>query len=385
MNRMIRTFMPIGQGAFYCEEFTFDGCDEKINIVYDCGGNDATLVEHYIKDNFDEGETIHALFISHLHEDHINGVPELLKHCKVKNIFFPLLTGETKTLSALYNTVIGTKSSFSASFAMDPMKALEGVECREKPNLYQVLEADAKNQDDTELRLEQEEINTINSGADVSSIIINSVGTITGVLDDWVFVPFHFREQKKLDKLKAALKKEFKKDMNNEDLKNIWESANPDEIAKMRSAYDQVASNHNIYSMTLYSGVENDSYRQKMAPYHFNTSRWYYCCRVAKRNVGCLYMGDYDAHGNARWASLKKAYQKYWGYIGCVQIPHHGSRYNYNTELADLNAFSVISVRTHDISHPAPSVVKDLLLKGRAPFIVTEDCDSILHLVVDIW
>lgn len=32
---MIRSFLPVGQGAFYCEQFMWNFETERINIVYD--------------------------------------------------------------------------------------------------------------------------------------------------------------------------------------------------------------------------------------------------------------------------------------------------------------------------------------------------------------
>lgn len=90
---MIRSFLPVGQGAFYCEQFMDDLKREWVNVVYDCGSStNVKLVEEQIKNNFEKDEIIHAVFISHLDEDHINGIPFLLKYCNVNKIFFPLLT-----------------------------------------------------------------------------------------------------------------------------------------------------------------------------------------------------------------------------------------------------------------------------------------------------
>ena len=36
---MIRSFLPVGQGAFYCEQFMWNFETERINIVYDCGSS----------------------------------------------------------------------------------------------------------------------------------------------------------------------------------------------------------------------------------------------------------------------------------------------------------------------------------------------------------
>ena len=85
---MIRSFLPVGQGAFYCECFDLRN-EYRLNVIYDCGSaTSVKFVEQAIKNNFTKGETIHAVFISHLDEDHINGIPYLLRYCRVEKIFF---------------------------------------------------------------------------------------------------------------------------------------------------------------------------------------------------------------------------------------------------------------------------------------------------------
>ena len=50
---MIRSFLPVGQGAFYCEQFMDDLKREWVNVVYDCGSStNVKLVEEQIKNNF---------------------------------------------------------------------------------------------------------------------------------------------------------------------------------------------------------------------------------------------------------------------------------------------------------------------------------------------
>lgn len=34
---MVRRFLPVGQGAFYCEQFDNPFDTARINVVYDCG------------------------------------------------------------------------------------------------------------------------------------------------------------------------------------------------------------------------------------------------------------------------------------------------------------------------------------------------------------
>lgn len=84
---MVQSFFAVGQGAFYCE--CFNGKYHNINVVYDCGSSTSIgVVESAITVNFAEGEEIEALFISYMHKDHINGVPFLLKYCRVKKYIF---------------------------------------------------------------------------------------------------------------------------------------------------------------------------------------------------------------------------------------------------------------------------------------------------------
>ena len=93
--RILRSFFPIGQGAFFRETFLYG--ENKYNVIYDCGSSsNSVLVETTIRNEFSKDETIDALFISHFDEDHINGIPFLLEYCNVRRIFFPLLTTRDK-------------------------------------------------------------------------------------------------------------------------------------------------------------------------------------------------------------------------------------------------------------------------------------------------
>ena len=52
---MIRSFLPVGQGAFYYEHFESDETTtgEAINVIYDCGSSTGVkIVEEKIKRNF---------------------------------------------------------------------------------------------------------------------------------------------------------------------------------------------------------------------------------------------------------------------------------------------------------------------------------------------
>lgn len=86
---MTRTFHPIGQGAFYSEEFynSEKGC--IFRAVYDCGSlkycglqrnSDGTPlkrkdIEERVVQAFPDGHGVDILFVSHLDDDHVNLIP----------------------------------------------------------------------------------------------------------------------------------------------------------------------------------------------------------------------------------------------------------------------------------------------------------------------
>ena len=97
MNEFI--FWPVGQGLFY------SGNIDGYRFVYDCG---ATSTQKSLKGacakktnekalfnsiarycTYSDNSSIDFLAISHLHADHMNGVYELRKSCRIKRILLP--------------------------------------------------------------------------------------------------------------------------------------------------------------------------------------------------------------------------------------------------------------------------------------------------------
>lgn len=375
---MLRSFLPVGQGAFYCEQFTYRPDREKVNIIYDCGSStNVKLVERQIKNNFVKGEVIHALFISHLDDDHTNGIPFLLKYCKVKNMFFPLLTGTDKKYLYLQHIVAGgSTDSFAMRFLENPRRVFERFYIEYTPMLHPVVVSE---QDIQQMDRGLDAI-PVYSGTNVASTIFANALEDYKMYQRWCYIPHNFRQPERLRQLQYELNMGFGKKMDNEDMHEKWLNGTDEDRRNIKKAYQAVKGSLNTNSMTLYSGSKDPACRQFIA-----TNRCRCKCLCDGKAAGCLYMGDYDASGVKKWNDLYDAYEDHWRQIGCVQVPHHGSSHNYNTELAELNAYYVMSAgRSNRYHHPHSLVIKDLLFHERHPYIVTENQASAFQLRVNI-
>ena len=379
---MIRSFLTVGQGACYLEQFRIYENNKygRINIMYDCGSSSSLeSLKTCLSDNLDDGETIHAVFISHFDEDHINGLPFLLEKYSVKNLFIPLITEEEKKilqLSCLCGIAYCSHKEFFDKF-FGEYPYINGFE-----NVYYVASTESTDND------------FIPSGWDIQYSIIRSGENVVNrigynnpsELSEWYYVPFNFRQKSRYNELINELNKEFKEDIDLEKILYIIKD-NDDNIEKFKKAYRKVTGSTNTNTMVLFSGTKNKNTIQRI--YNKRCSSCYYpycdpCCHFHSPS-GCLYMGDYNASGQTRWQGLKDAFCKYWDLIGCVQIPHHGSKHSYNSELTDLyNCFYVISAgKKNQFRHPHSQVVKDMLFKGLQPIIVTEDNNSEAVFIVE--
>ncbi|SDX52736.1 ComEC/Rec2 family competence protein [Flavobacterium degerlachei] len=89
-------FHPVGQGSFYTGHLKlYNKSHKEFNFVYDCGSlsdrnNINESIKYYKKRLWHN--SLDVLFISHLDDDHINGVKDLLDGIRCENIYLPYLT-----------------------------------------------------------------------------------------------------------------------------------------------------------------------------------------------------------------------------------------------------------------------------------------------------
>lgn len=372
---MQRLFLPVGQGAFYCEKFSEKDFCGKVNVVYDCGSlSGLSLLKAEIERVFDHGEIIDALFLSHLHEDHINGLPFLMKRCQVKRVYLPMV--DTTDLAL--------------------MRLAYVIRRHQKPLSYE-NEGEYIVSEHFVLDALQNPVEAIRQYADADVVALpigmnnDLLRGVYGVADEifrdkigddasqrWIYMPFNIRNDEEADKIRRRFTKLFDKNPSPQNVAEVIADVGRNRVGKgalseIRDMYKGIRDGLNANSMALYSGSDNSSLTQSID----SSINDFPCLKHGVSHstaAGCLYTGDYIAsEERCYWKQLKMAYGRYWGNIGCVQIPHHGSNGNFNDEFLTMSAYNVISAGFGNMyRHPSNSVLAKYRAGHKFPFVVTQ-------------
>lgn len=402
-------FLPVGQGAFYCERFYNEEQDRNLNVVYDCGTISGMKPLKMVVDRyFGDSPTIDAVFISHLHEDHINGLQYLVKKCKIERVFLPHMSPLDLRLMHLYyethkNTLAANSQSEETIFVEEILKCENMKDLRMK--LQRSLSGPKLKRDDKQRPDVEDDdwprpkIEYIDEGGqvkmDIPSLIPRVKIKAQGGFSNWKYKAFCIRNDKAVAHVKPALRK-----LASHILKRAVKRLTPKTVAelidkskadakireRLRKAYRGIGD-FNTNSLVLYSGCDNtfslyahsvDLPCELLRDWSckFLTENTKECtCWLFADAVGCLYTGDFDAKTEKYWKELKDGFETEWTTIGCIQIPHHGSKKNYNDEFLAMTPWHVVSARENNKNHPHQAVRAKY--KDRCPlFVVTENMNS---------
>ena len=368
MNKVIRTIHPVGQGGFYTEEF-FDG-NRNHTVVYDCGGSNKELIEKYL-DGFlatSDGvkKEIDAVFISHLHADHVNGLEYLLNNADVKLLVLPQLSEDMKWEAWMYNW--GRPQSDQGT--TNPLiHVLYGTQ-NGHYNRTRIMQVSSER---SEGRIDLREV----SDYYPSSSVVGS-GTEFGYGNQWLFIPYNPPTPSSESRgFIEFLKDELGEYPSFEDLPKLVKG----DVIRFRDLYaSYFKNNHNAYSMTLFSGVMNP----KSRPFYWDCDDWFFDwipyvkyqrwgVERYRQSPNCLYTGDFEVASG--FYGLKGFYDHLclWETIRAIQVPHHGSRHNYHEDLYEYSLWGFISAGEHNrFHHPHLDTLINLEQHGCYPVLVTE-------------
>jgi len=331
---MLREIHPVGQGAFYTETFSEADYQHKV-VAYDCGGKvakDTGCNYQGIRQYVQQNKQVDILFVSHFHEDHINGVKYLIEKNQDIEIYIPKVSPQTLLLDFVYNLVKTNGNSSANDFIIDwVIPALnsgiedfsqEGVTVHIVSNDTAVSISDNKNRPIWEYDLFWE-----NGDERIDKNILNDICSILNISGEPRYDKNFFTNVANIF-TNALIKKQ---------IKNTY------------AKYSQ--KGHNAYSMLVYS-------------HPTDTAHLYDCC---KRNATCFYTGDAPAQG--RLLSIASSLD-----INNIQVPHHGSRHNFSSKLyyRGLNAFISFGEK-NQYHHPGKNELFQIANSCSSVHLVTED------------
>lgn len=371
--KIVRTFHPVGQGAFYSERFQlWKPKIETHNIVYDCGVcyKKEKQAVHVVNQAFAGKDEIDYLFISHLDYDHVSLAYAILP--RVKNIVLPLVSKEELIIAMMFYVV--SEESGAASFFSEIINRIKDGNRRNTVIFVGDVEVAPNESDNT---------NVVMSGTEI----------VPQWDYDWVLIPhnvkYHSRRQELTDELgKLIHQKEFVEEIVGQGLKTfktadeLLSKLNERDFAgkvlvmpnlkkAIKSAYTSIEGGTNENSLLLYSGPKSGETKY-MLEYCMPERPWCYC---GISQTACLYTGD----STCDMADWKKEYAAVWDHIGTIQLPHHGSVESFDADIdpVDRQYIFPVSFGTYNTyGHPSGKVLAYLMMCDCCIQMVTEMANS---------
>lgn len=340
--QVVRTIHPVGQGAFYGEILHRPGINDDKRIVYDCGVMPLSIrLKEEIGNFLPKDSTIDVLFISHFHADHVNGIKLLAEKYKIKHLVLPqidrydwfyIVENYLTTGTADVNVVSDVQASVGDARVIEvaPVEENQNGAVSDEPMVL----------DDSKL-----------DGS--KSTIINGLSPIVIGKQDfvrWHYIVVNPLKKADLDALRSALE-----NIDYDGRKLTIDDLHKPEVLtairkELQDAYSRVFKGGNEYSMCMLSELAD---RKDYYSYSRYNKRFLHCMdfdRYRPRSEeyrsygvdGGLYCGDADFLHCDTLECLKQRLDGRERFVGLLQLPHHGSKENFNVDL--LNWFYNLQV-----------------------------------------
>ena len=347
--QVVRTIHPVGQGAFYSETLHRPGLNDDKHIVYDCGVLPmSSRLEEEINNFLPKGSTIDIMFISHFHADHVNGLKLLAERYKIKNLVLPQIDN--------YEWFYFLENYLTAGIADENI--IEDV----KNSVGDAKIIQVAPREENGDRNVSEEFTSIDG---LGGRIINGLSPL--VIDRQNFALWHFIVvnpllKGDLDALRTAIEN-IDYDGRKITIEDLYQPKILDAIRKdLQSIYEKVFKGGNEYSMCMLSELAN---RKEYRSYSWYNRRNRLCmgCRLYGYDDidGGLYCGDADFLHCDTLDCLKKRLGGRENNVGMLQLPHHGSKENFNIELLNWLGDAIVTFACYGspnrYKHPSSDVM----------------------------
>ena len=339
---LTRTIHPVGQGAFYSEIFSAQR-NKLYTVVYDCGSNNKRRLTTETK----QLDKVNLVFISHFHEDHINGINEIRQNWNPL-IIIPGISHYTFVIDLIYNYLhTGDKRCDSILFMLDCLPSLSLAKNNTNKQKKNLIVNIASNSD-------------VVAGFHVVQEGVASIPTPVPTDDSllWCYDAYFHEYDKDKEKelilklsegismLSEPISDDFKDEKWYRDLIEGLSELDLDHIKKVFANIYKGSPNR--YSMLVHS----------------------YPADKHLKNMDCLYTGDIPITESVKTAfrNIKPHY---------IQVPHHGSNYNYDESIYYKHQIAFISVgKANTYGHPGKKTLIGLIQKCKVMHTITEVEDS---------
>lgn len=321
--QVIRTIHPIGQGAFYAETLHRPGKNDDKHIVYDCGVLPLSNRLNEEIDNFLPAKSvIDVLFISHFHADHVNGIKKLAERYKIKYVVLPQID-RYDWFYIVENYL--TTGVADVNIVSEVQASVEGAK---------IIEVAPIGEDQDFMVSDESTVL-----GDFGNATINGFSPL--MLDQQDFALWHYIV---VNPLKTGDLGALKTALENIDYggrKLTLDDLHKTEVLTavredLQEAYSKVFKGGNEYSMCMLSELADRKKYESCSRYNKRHHCWNYLLYddFHTYNVdGGLYCGDADFLHCDTLNCLKKRLDGRERYVGLLQLPHHGSKENFNIEL----------------------------------------------------
>lgn len=379
-----RVLHPVGQGAFFTEQF-FDNAGKAVfNVVYDCGEyRTSKHLDKEIENTLNVtgvADVIDVMFISHLDDDHINGIDHLINiRC--------LTNRSTVILPLNYPLVINLilEQEADALRGQYPDDAL-GVLQRLFDMGAKILGIDNNNDGVLNNTVPLDDIQGLPNYGAVRSFQPMMFKSL------WYYIPFNTildndRYKKFQEGLDAA-------QIDRSLLTNaVYVRDNLDKLIdiykKLPKGIGHVTA-INVNSLNVLSYASNEIYLGRVWLNNFGSDvMWrgdWDGGMVYRSRCSCLYTGDCVMEAKFEHCiDLLVKHITTW--IGMLQIPHHGRAGNYDRKIAckrEIYSGFTNFNSTHKANKFVKQIVHDFAVTGRLFFQITEHFHSRLELYVHL-
>ena len=337
---LTRTIHPVGQGAFYSEIFSTRK-KKFFTVVYDCGHDKRASS----KAEIEKLETVDLIFISHFHDDHINGIKEIRGN-KNPLIIIPGISHYAFVIDLIYNYLhTRDKRCYSISLMLDCLPALSSA--RNNSNTQNQIIIGRNRNWGTRFKVVQE---------GTASIEVPNDGSEDSILwrYDTYFHKYDKEKEKdlilKLSERISILTEDISDDFKDEVwYRNLIERLSDLDLDDIKEVFTSVyKESPNRYSMLVHS----------------------YPVDKRKKNMDCLYTGDITITESVKNTimNIKSHY---------IQVPHHGSKNNFSESIYNKHQIAFMSVGLkNSYGHPDSETLVRLIQKCKTIHVITEDQES---------